>query len=209
MTLAFYTVFCGKDSNIANCVHSPPSTKHDCYFYTNNTTTGELANDEIADCLDAKHVKVCPHLYSELVQYEYTVFCDSKARVLLDKVLHLLATVTLPWMVIKHPFLFHPCVYAEYDESMKQPRYVQQKDRYSSYIDKQVSCGLKTTTSLHLCCTFIIRKMSDPVVTQINNLWWSHIEQCGIQDQITFFFVKQYFADVIYPIEESDRPFIY
>jgi hypothetical protein len=221
-SLAFYTVFCGKDQNIANRVPPRPSLQHDCYFYTNNAPTGEKARaqgwivktleavsegDPLKDCMDAKHVKVCPHLYPDLGRYEYTCFSDSKTRVAMDMVLKIIASSTKPFMVCKHPYIFTPNIEEEYDESMKQPRYVRQHKQYRRYIEKQLVLGRAQVTEHHLCCTIVIRKMTDPQVAQLNEAWWQHIQECGIQDQLSFFFVKQLYPELIQAIDE--RPYIY
>jgi hypothetical protein len=40
-------------------------------------------------------------------------------------------------------------------------------------------------------------------MVEINTTWYEHINECGIQDQISFFFVKQLFNDNIYPFVEN------
>jgi hypothetical protein len=37
----------------------------------------------------------------------------------------------------------------------------------------------------------------------INTTWYEHINECGIQDQISFFFIKQLFNNDIYPFFEN------
>jgi hypothetical protein len=48
--------------------------------------------------------------------------------------------------------------------------------------------------------------MKHEKIKEINNTWYQHIQECGIQDQISFFFVKQLFNDYIYPFTEI--PFV-
>jgi hypothetical protein len=48
----------------------------------------------------------------------------------------------------------------------------------------------------------VIRNMKHEKIQKINNTWYNHIQECGIQDQISFFFVKQLFEGCIYPFTE-------
>ncbi len=38
---------------------------------------------------------------------------------------------------------------------------------------------------------------------ELSSTWYQHIQECGIQDQISFFFVQQLFSDIIYPFTET------
>jgi hypothetical protein len=48
--------------------------------------------------------------------------------------------------------------------------------------------------------------MKHPEINKIGETWLNHIQMCGIQDQISFFFVKQLFSDYILPFKEI--PFV-
>jgi hypothetical protein len=45
--------------------------------------------------------------------------------------------------------------------------------------------------------------MKHEKIIKINITWYQHIEECGIQCQISFYFVKQLFNDYIYPFTEN------
>ena len=45
--------------------------------------------------------------------------------------------------------------------------------------------------------------MKHDKINELNNTWYQHIEECGIQDQISFFFVKQLFNDDILSFTEN------
>ena len=77
---------------------------------------------------------------------------------------------------------------------------------YLNYIIKQLQNGLSDITDYHCACGFLIRNMKHPKINEINEMWYNHILECGIQDQISFFFIKQYFKDYILPFTEI--PFI-
>ncbi len=48
--------------------------------------------------------------------------------------------------------------------------------------------------------------MKHEIINELNNTWYKHILECGIQDQISFFFVKQLFEPFIHPFTEI--PFV-
>ena len=220
--IAFYTVFIGSNKNIAFKSTQIPSNFYDCYYYTNNKEIIEslkdtkwiikyidnkITDDEIKSCMDAKHVKILPNLYNELNKYEYTVFFDNKLVINsnIHEIEKLIDTkmVNKSMLLRRHEFI-KPNVLDEYKESMKQARYQKQNLQYMNYINSQVSNGLSLTTKDHFRCGFIIRKNSSPVVKEINETWYKHLNDCGIQDQISFFFVKQLFPNDIGIIEHKE-----
>jgi len=85
---------------------------------------------------------------------------------------------------------------------MWQQRYLVEYDQYVKYIEKQLSSGLSETTGYHCACGFLVRNMKHPVIKELNETWYQHIEECGIQDQISFFFVKQLFDCYIHAFRE-------
>jgi hypothetical protein len=91
--LAFYTYFYGSNNNEAFRIPEIPSLKYKCYYYTNNLSIIELlkntnwigifdnkpTNDDIIEsCMVGKHIKTKPNEYSELSNYDYLCFLDSK-----------------------------------------------------------------------------------------------------------------------------------
>jgi hypothetical protein len=213
LNMAFYTCFYGSNKNIAFQIPPIPSTKYDCYYFTNNRLLFECClnytnwipvfenkptiDDLIESNMTAKHVKVCPQDYEELKKYDYLCFLDSKLTdVSEDTLCKFLNTNTYPVCMREHPY-WGGDVWREYNISMGQPRYALEKDKYLSYINSQVSAGLNTVTPTHFACGMIIRNMKDPKTIEINKTWYEHIQQCGIQDQISFFFVKQLFEGYI------------
>ena len=91
--LAFYTYFYGSNNNSAFNIPPIPSLKYKCYYYTNNNTIFELlkntnwigiyddkptTDDVIESCMIGKHIKTMPHEYTELKDYDFLCFLDSK-----------------------------------------------------------------------------------------------------------------------------------
>jgi hypothetical protein len=85
-------------------------------------------------------------------------------------------------------------------------KYRIEREKYKNYINNQVNNGLSETTDAHCACGLLIRNMKHEKMIEINNTWYQHIQECGIQDQISFFFVKQLFNDCVQPFTEI--PFV-
>ena len=215
--ICYYTVFIGTESNGANHIPRIPSEHHDCYFFTNNYITyGKLkntkwkaifldlekSNNEIQSAMDAKRLKACPHLYKELKIYRFTIYFDSKLNLNCEKDIEKLIKNGLkktPFILRRHPFVYN--VWGEFRESMLQNRYAMEKEKYIKYINKNLKAGLKNTTKIHFMTGFIVRDNKRPIVLKINDTWYKHILECGIQCQISFSFVQQLYSDYIGALE--------
>jgi hypothetical protein len=225
LSLAFYTCFYGTNNNEACKIPKLPSLKYKCYFYTNNITIFEklkatnwigiyddkpTTHDIIKSCMIGKHIKVMPQEYPKLNEYDYLCFLDSKLDKVNEKFVEnfinkYFIQQNYALLLRKHWFI-HNNVWNEYNESMKQERYRIEAEKYKSYITNQVNAGLNEITQHHCACGFLIRNMKHEKMIEINTTWYKHIQECGIQDQISFFFVKQLFNDYIYPFTEI--PFV-
>lgn len=220
--LAFITCFYGTSDNPAFKIPELPSDKYDCYYFSNNKDLLEkvtvkgwkpiyddkpVTENLIESCMYGKRIKVLPHEFKILDNYQYLCFLDSK----LDKISLSFVERNIDEYFIKgnyalllkqHNFI-SPNVWNEFNESMKQERYVLEKEKYINYINNQLSKGLKPETQQHAQCGYLIRDMKHPKIIDLNNTWYKHIEECGIQDQISFFFVKQLFKECIHIFPES------
>lgn len=223
--LAFYTYFYGSNNNPAFKIPELPSLKYKCYYYTNNKTIIEklkntdwigiyddkqTVDDLIESCMVGKHIKTMPHEYKELKHYDYLCFLDSK----LDKVNEIFVEDFITKYFIKKNYALllrkhwfvNNSVWNEYNLSMYQERYKIESIKYKKYIHNQIKNGLSPKTEQHCACGFLIRNMKHEKIIELNTTWYKHIQECGIQDQISFFFVKQLFNDYIHPFTEI--PFV-
>jgi len=221
--IAFYTCFFGDDSNVSNVISPVPSEKYDCYYFTNNINTYNKLIDTkwkrilIAipikqsynlNSMDSKELKACPNHYEILNDYDYTCYFDSKLYIEAHSVEKLIETELSNsqsvMILAKHGYLalnnWKPSVWYEFNECLHQERYYIEKDRYFNYIQKQLDKGLVDTNNTHYSTHFIIRKNST-LTNQINELWYEHIKECGIECQISFFFINQLYVDYIKSIE--------
>ena len=225
LKLAFYTYFYGSNNNAAFCIPEIPSLKYKCYYYTNNITIidnlkntnwisiydDKPINDNLIEsCMVGKHIKSMPHEYSELKEYDYLCFLDSKLEKVNEKfvedfIYKYFIKDNYALLLRKHWFINNN-IWNEYNECILQDRYRIESEKYINYITNQLKAGLSEITQNHCACGFLIRNMKHEKMIEINTTWYKHIQECGIQDQISFFFVKQLFNDYIYPFTEI--PFI-
>ena len=225
LNLAFYTYFYGSNNNLAFMIPELPSLKYKCYYYTNNETIfnnlkhtnwigiydNKPTNDDLIEsCMIGKHIKVMPHEYTELNEYDYLCFLDSKLEKVSEDFVEKFITKYFieqdyALLLRKHWFINNN-IWNEYSASMGQERYRIESEKYKIYIANQVKAGLSEITHQHCACGFLIRNMKHNKINTINTTWYQHIKECGIQDQISFFFVKQLFNDYIYPFTEN--PFV-
>ena len=154
-----------------------------------------------------KHIKTMPQKYTELKDYDYLCFLDSKLEkvdeVFVENNIYKYFIQENYALLLRKHWFINNNVWNEYNESMYQHRYKIQNEQYQTYIRNQVNSGLSETVENHCACGFLIRNMKHEKIIEINNTWYQHILMCGIQDQISLFFVKQLFTDFIYPLTES------
>ena len=223
--LAFYTYFYGSNTNTAFNVPCIPSRTYKCYYYTNNRTILELikctnwigiydnkptSDDMIESCMIGKHIKTMPHEYVELKEYDFLCFLDSKSgkvsETFVENYIHTYFIEKNYALLLRQHWHIRDNVWNEFNESMYQERYRMESDKYRKYITNQVEKGLSDTTSYHCATGFMIRNMRHDKIVELNTTWYKHIQECGIQCQISFFFVKQLFSDYVYPFTEI--PFV-
>lgn len=215
LDIAFYTCYFGSDNAWSNQVHAPPSKEHPCYYFTNNNKTLEVArekgwiavwepipveNDEIRDCQNTKLLRCCPHLFEPLNKHAYLCYLDSKLWVTdLPRILSLASTLTddKPLVLSRHPTEY-TSAWDEFNEAMKQARYISHRGQYETYIETMLRLGFQDLPLRH-CCGFRIQKQG-PLTQRIGETWYTHIGRCGIEDQISWQFVVQQFPDAVVEI---------
>lgn len=223
--MAFYTYFIGSNNNSAYKIPPLPSEIYKCYYYTNNKSlydkiinTGwipvyidiETTDDIYESNMLGKIYKTKPHELKELSNYDYTCFIDSKlGKINIEVIENLIKNNFIDkdyCLILRKHWFVGNSVYDELNECMNQNRYILEKEKYIRYINKQVENGLLERTIDHCACGFLIRNMKHRKIIEFNETWYNHIKECGIQDQISFFFVKQLFNDYYYSF--SEIPFI-
>lgn len=225
--IVFYTCFFGNNDNIANVIPLLPSNTYDCYFFTNNVqiynylqNTGwnrifvqiPIKTTDTQNAYDSKKLKTCPHHFDILNKYTNSCYFDSKINVDERKVIEYVNNMLIdkkPYLMPEHPFL-NGNIWSEYNECLLQPRYAVEQTRYLDYINKQLDSGLKHLMEYHYTTHFIVRQ-NTAQTNIINDTWYKHINECGIECQISFFFIQQLFGEHIYTIKPfagyAYRPF--
>ena len=225
LNLAFYTCFYGSNYNTAFKIPPLPSNKYKCYYYTNNKIIIEKlrntqwigiydnkpTNDDLIEsAMVSKYIKSMPQHYEELKSYDYLCYLDSKLEkineLFIEKYINEYFIKQSYALLLREHWFILDSVWNEYNESMKQKRYLLQNNIIKKYIEKQISYGLSENTEKHCASGLLIRNMKHEKINEINETWYKHIQECGIQDQISFFFVKQLFSEYIYPFKEN--PFV-
>lgn len=168
LNLAFYTYFYGSNNNPAYKIPELPSTKYECYYFTNNNSIFEKlkntnwigvydnkpTNDDLIESnMVGKRLKAMPQEYSELQSYDYLCFLDTKLinvnEVFVENMIKTyFINQDYALLLRKHNFI-HDNVWNEYNESMYQKRYVMEKEKYKRYIQKQLDTGLSVNTDKH------------------------------------------------------------
>jgi len=219
---AFYTCFFGDDANERNFIPPVPTTKYDCYYFTNNQRTHErlrdttwiavfysndLSSNELSPIMMAKWVKSCPHMLKELRNYDATCYFDSALSLDGPAATQLIENIvkysSYSICMARHPFIsktWVPSAQSELIEAVQQPRYAVQRDKYEEYIKEQTNSGLKLVDDIHFATGFIIRR-NNMISRAMGEVWWSHISKTGILCQLSFFFVQQMFREHIHDIQ--------
>jgi hypothetical protein len=217
--IAFYTIFCGGESNWANIIPDVPHETCACYYFTNNRNTYNrvtwsswqygfldipIYEDPIKDADAAIDLRIRPHLSPILNKYDYTCYFDSKLQCKGDKVVELIRELDQSdkcaiFSKHAHGDEFRS-VWDEYNLCIQYPKYELQKDQYKAYLDKYLSQGFSDHIDTHYCTGFIIRK-NTPKITEMCDLWYEHIKECGINTQISFSLIQQLYKDLIKPVD--------
>jgi len=227
MNIAFYTYFYGSDNNPSFRIPECPSTKYKCYYYTNNKNALRIlentswigifhdrpTNDDLIEsCMVGKYIKTQPYDFEELKNYDYLCYFDTKLPKVNESFIEeyiqkYFIEQDYALLIREHWGHLHcgplKSVIDEYNESMLQYRYQLESEKYKVYIKSQLDAGLSHSTPNHVAGGFLIRNMKHPIMKQIDTTWYEHIQKCGIQDQISLFFVKQYYMKYIHPFTQN------
>lgn len=214
--VCFYTGFMGSDSNKRNVIHHPPTHEYDCYYMSNNTKTLETAYSKGWKCIlitepsmaitdnytessmQAKFIKSMTHVFPFSHSYDFSVYFDNKLLFSIDSVLNVIRNWNheKAWFLKLHPYIY--CnVWNEFNDAMHQERYAIQRNQYENYIHNQVAQGLMDYGERHFASGFIIRNHRHPKIEEMNKTWYNHILECGIECQISLFFIYQIFKEYI------------
>tara|TARA_X000000950_G_C13913368_1_gene659877 strand:+ start:4449 stop:5267 length:819 start_codon:yes stop_codon:yes gene_type:complete len=225
--LAYVSGYVGPiDNNLYATPRIPNKIENiDCYFITNVETVAHEAETNgwaviiIAHPSDhsyhgctraCKKLKIFPQSYvpsDKRDEYDFILWFDNK----FDPIHSDIKIVLNKWDKSKamamhyHPKLANEnglgSVYEEINLSMDQDRYKLEYDQYKNYVDGEISLKYSPENEKHYTCCFIIYYLKNTITYKIQETWWTHVQQCGIQDQISMFFVAQRFKNEIINFE--------
>ena len=150
----------------------------------------------------SKRLKVFPQSFVD-GDYDFVIWFDNKFDPEPLEVRDILNTwnPTKAAAMHRHPFLSDQdglgSVHREFEASMAQDRYNKEKEHYQAYILSQINAGYHAEGYRHFTTCFIIYNMHHTDTIKIQETWWEHIKECGIQCQISMYFVAQRFRDTI------------
>lgn len=181
--------------------------------------------DDVESTMLSKDPKARPHKLPGLNRYEYTCYMDSKlgqewswgelvnfgnlSELKIEYLIFENFILKDKAMILRNHLYGQKSVYFEvWDAICSQERYKKQRHRIFAYVDKQLSNGLKDKTDNHYSTGFILRNMKHPDTTKIGETWFNHIQECGMECQISFFFIKQLFNSIMGVDDVFDKKFV-
>jgi hypothetical protein len=155
--------------------------------------------------METKEIRSCPHRFNVLNDYDYLCWFDTKLEVYENKIEELILDLenneNKIIVLSKHPYSDKQnSVWDEFSISMPIEKYNLQKEQYTKYINKQIKDGFSEKINIRFCGGWSLRKKCKKT-EEYNESWYSHIKECGIQDQISLLFVQQIYIDNIIPVE--------
>ena len=213
--LAFVTGYIGQDRGGQARIPTVPRAGHS-YFITNLSDVAQAALakgwipimnmcENTATYIDStqasKPLKVFPQQFVSRVSkqaYRFMVWYDNKFDVNVAGV----SDAVAQWnpnhalLMHRHPFL---CCGADVElkESMKHHRYKLQEKQYVKYMEEEARAGFPAHGERHFQCGFLLYRLDHPDCAKIQNMWMAHIKRCGIECQISMYYVAQRFPDSI------------
>jgi hypothetical protein len=224
ISLAYYTCYFGNQNNYSRLIPPIPSEKYDCYYFTNDIEIYDslentlwkriycndivIHNCNIKNTMETKILRTCPHKFNVLNNYEYLCWFDSKLQVYEIKVEFLINQLAdnkdKVIVFSKHPYSYKfDSVWDEFNLAMGSDKYFSQKEQNLKYIENQIKSGFSEKINVHFCGGWSLRKKCK-ITEEFGELWYSHILECGIEDQISLQFIQQKYIDNIIVVEYQE-----
>jgi hypothetical protein len=217
MDFAYYTCFFGSDSNWTFLIPPLPTSSYPCYFFTNNQRMFQLLdgtgwiklwmdipvyNDNVLDCRSTKELRACPHRFEPINRHKYLCWFDCKLKIDHEKVIDLvriLDTCDKCIVLNKHPHQY-PTVWGEFEAAMGVEKYAAEREKARAYIERKIAENGSDMLSIHYCGGFHIRKLTDQRSIDFGESWYTNIQECGIEDQISLQCVHPHYTDAIHGV---------
>lgn len=211
MSLAVYSTYCGTMGN-KTFNPQPIGSIYPHFFISNNeevlseaSKAGyapillqmEVSDNPILSAYQAKIAKVIPHLIEPLSKYDFLFYKDDKISINTNNIDNWVKKLTdsgSSTSIRPHPFLTGNILY-EFGEAMLQPRYKSQWQQTVTYITEELNNGAQLECQMYWTSA-ILRNMRHLDTIRVNELWWEHINRCGIECQISFNIIAQKFNSI-------------
>ena len=211
--LAYYTSYLGPDTGWTNIVPPLFSRRHDCYYFTNNEKTFHKATAEgwiavffnmptspnyLDNAMNTKELKLCPHRFVQLQDYEYTCWIDSTLIAYdekIDTLVEEMDTQKILLCLTRHPADFRS-VWHEYSATAELVKHQSALSSYKAYIQSRLDRGLRAETDCFHCTGFLLRRNVGEVHA-VCDTWLKEVAECGVNCQICFHFVRQMYDGAV------------
>jgi hypothetical protein len=212
MSLAVYSTYCGVTGS-STFNPQPVNSSYPHFFISNNqevlseaSKVGyipvflqvDVSDNPVLSAYQAKFAKVLPHLIKPLAEYDFLFYKDDKISFNANKIdgwVKNLVESESSISIRSHPFLSGNILY-EFGEAMLQPRYKSQWKMTVEYITEEIKNGIDLNCQMYATGA-ILRNMRHFDAIKINEMWWEHINRCGIECQISFDIIAQKFNSIV------------
>jgi hypothetical protein len=215
--LAYYTCFFGGNNNYSFLIPPIPSKEYDCYYFTNNMDiynklkdTGfirifihdiPIYDDANKDTMSYKVYRCKPFDIDILKIYDYVCWFDNKLKVFdeeIENIIYDLDNSDKSIVFTRHPYSeTYNSIWDEFNLSMSHTKYKNEETKYINFINKMIKNGYpESNKNGFLCAGMNIRKNNE-ISKKFGLDWFNNILECGIQDQISLYFVSQDYIENI------------
>lgn len=204
--LCGYTTYCGPSKNLS-LKTDVRDEDFDFFIVSNNEDVlrkmehlgwnpifinTPVVPDILVSSTQAKIAKSIPHIFSEINSYNSSYYFDDKLSHIapyignfLNKVKSKDKALYVPAWPDKGNILDVICI------SMKQRRYLSQYQKISKFIIKMNNMGYSLEDIRLFGTNNIFRNQTNNLTKSINEEWYSYINECGIQCQVSFDMLAQ------------------
>jgi predicted O-methyltransferase YrrM len=219
--LAYYTCFFGSQNNYSFLIPPVPSKEYDCYYFTNNKDIYDklqstnfisifiddipIYDDHNKDTMSSKKYRCNPFDIDSLNKYDYLCWFDNKLKVYdeqIENMIYELDKSDKSIIFTRHPYFEkYNSIWDEFNLSMNVEKYKNEEINYVNYINKMIKNGYNQYYKDGFLCGGINIRKNNEISKKFGLEWFNNILECGIQDQLTLFFISQNYIEHIKILE--------
>jgi hypothetical protein len=219
--LAYYTCFFGSQNNYSFLVPPIPSKEYNCYYFTNNKDIYNklqstdfisifidnipIYDDHNKDTMSSKIYRCNPFDIDILKKYDYICWFDNKLEVFdeqVENIIYELDKSDKSIVFTRHPYSErYNSIWDEFNLSMDTKKYKNEELNYFNYINKMIKNGYNESNKNGFLYGGINIRKNNEITKKFGLDWFNNILECGIQDQLTLYFVSQDYIEHIQILE--------